>query len=327
MDDLTKISGIGAATAKKLVAGGIDSFAKLAAATPAQIEDLRISGDAADHQKLIAAAAELAPKTIDLATASDEQIAAQAAKIETARLQLAQHADSAVTAFGNLNAAKGGSHDAFAAAETAFNGAIAAVHGAVAEARALLGVPDDAPLPPALLEELASLQEMPPFVPQIEWSGATEGAAAAQAGGTISAEESDTESQFEQSGQALLFSERQEAHSFLEQVIARARAAAAAGELAEAGEFLRDNRREIQAGQVLLAEMLSGINAEIESLDQIQVTAPVEHALEVTATVDSRWRIGRNFGKTATTFEAGELGADELLSLKADPLLVVTELR
>lgn len=43
MDDLTQIHGIGAATAQKLVAAGIDSFARLAAATPHDI-DMAIDG-------------------------------------------------------------------------------------------------------------------------------------------------------------------------------------------------------------------------------------------------------------------------------------------
>ena len=325
MDDLTKITGIGSATAKKLIAAGIDSYAALAAATHERLEELKIAGGAEDHQALIKAAAELAPKPIDLNIASAEQVAAQAAKIETARLQLAQHADNAVLAFGHLKAAQGASETDFQAAEMAFNTSINAVHAAVAEARGLLGVPEDAPLPLALLEELAPLESLPPFVPSIVRSAAS--APAGQDGGaeTENAGDTDTVDQLSQAANAQLFSEQDEAHAFLADIIAKARAAAAAGELAEAGEFLRENRRELLAGQVLLAELLAGINAEIDSLDLIHATAPVEYAVEVTAKVDSRWRIGRQFTKTATVFEAGELAADELLALRADPTLVVAE--
>lgn len=330
MDDLTKISGIGPATAKKLAGAGIDTYAKLAAANHEQLEALRISGNAEEHQALIRAAAELAPKTIDLTNASADEIAAQAAKIETARVQLAQRADTAVMAFGLLKAAQGASEADFLAAETTFNDAISAVHAAVAEARALLGVPEDAPLPPALVEELSQLQALPPFVPSIvrtatEASSATAGF---NAEGESTRKDADTVEQLrEQPANAPMFTAQDEAHAFLTDVISRARAAAAAGEIAEAGEFLREHRTELRAGQALLAEMLAGVEAEIQALDLIQTTAPVEHGVEVVAKVESRWRIGRQFGKAATSFEPGELAANELEALRADPLLVVTEVR
>lgn len=389
MDDLTKITGIGAATAKKLTAAGIDSFAKLAVATPAQIEALRIAGGAADHQALISAAAALAPATIDLNTASADEIAVQAAKLETARLQLSQVADAVVLAHGEL---QGLSADAtpeeIIHAEGALARARSQVELAITDARALFGVPDDAPLPAALIEELAPLAALPPFVvpapspdvsdaspvsveatnvdgllewaagPELDFLSANAGSfdqAASAAwdfvrpkllemgrekgfGGVWAhgfrqgwfAAESPFRSvalPAHEVSTSQILTEQDQAHAFLADVIGQARSAAAAGELAEAGEYLRQHRTEIRAGQVLLAEMLAGINAEIEQLDRIQVTAPVEFGVEVVAKVDSRWRIGRQFNKTPTEFEPGELAADELELLKADPLLTVREVR
>lgn len=322
MDDLTTIAGIGAATAKKLVAGGIDSYAKLAAATHEQLEALRISGGADDHLSLIKAAADLGPAPIDLNSASAEDVAAQAAKIDSARLRLAQLADSAVLAFGTLTGLSvAGSETEFNAAQAAFDTTMATIHAAVADARALLGVSEDAPLPAALLEELAALNYLPPFVPPVT-RAPTHSSVPAPATIEVPSKEPATD---EQTSASPFTDDAADAHAFLADVIRQARSAAAAGELAEAGEYLRQHRTEIRAGQVLLAELLAGINEEIEALDQIQATAPVEYGVEVTAKVDSRWRIGRQFGKAATPFEPGELAADELEALKADPLLVVTE--
>lgn len=317
MDDLTKISGIGAATARKLSAAGIDSFAKLAAATHEQFEELKIAGGADDHLALIAAAAALAPQPLDLALASGDQIAAQAAKIEAARLQLSQLANDAVTAFDELKALSAGAPEAvFGTAQSAFDNTIARVHAAVADARALLGVPEDAPLPAALVEELRPLESLPPFVPPVVLTVESH---AEHENGAAGAETSIPHADPE-----LSLSEHEGAHAYLDNVVSRAHVMAAAGELAEAGELLRSHRTEIQAGQVLFAEFLSTLNSEIAGLDLIRVTAPVEQAVEVTAKVASRWRIGRQFTKEATLFEVGELASDELDALHADPLLTVS---
>jgi hypothetical protein len=320
MDDLTKITGIGAATAKKLVAGGIDTFAKLAAANHEQLEALKIAGDAEGHQALIKAAAEMAPKPIDLNNATPEEISAQAAKIEAARLQLAQLADAVVLAHGHLQGlAADAAPELVAAAETALANARSLIDAAIADARSLFGVPDGELLPAALLEELAPLESLPPVLRPTATLQSPEASSTGQAPGT--------EEVIEEPIVTPVFSEHDEAQGVLSDIIERARVMAAAGELAEASEFLREQRTDIRAAQVTLAEMLAGINAEIDALDLIQATAPVEHAVEVKATVDSRWRIERQFGKEPTRFEPGELAANELTALKADPMLVVTELR
>lgn len=325
MDELTKITGIGKATAAKLTAGGIDTFAKLAASNHEKLELLKIPGDAEDHQKLIAAAAALAPKTIDLNNASAEEVAAQAAKIEAARLQLAQLADAVVLAHGDLQGlAPDAAPDLIAAAQTSLDNARSQIDAAMVEARALFGVPEGEQLPAALLEELAPLDQLPalvrPPVPSPDPAEAEPAPPANKFGQDAEAED----------GQAVAEApalEQNEARAFLADVIAGARAAAAAGDVAEATEHLHVHRREILAGRVLLGELLDGINAEISALEKIQTTAPVENAVQVTATVDSRWRIGRQFSKTPTDFAPGELAADELIALKADPLLVVEEQR
>lgn len=321
MDDLTKISGIGEATAAKLAAGGIDTFAKLAASSHDQLELLKIPGNAEGHQKLITAAAELAPKPIDLNIATAEQIAAQAGKIEAARLQLSQVADAVVMAYGQLQALSiDAAPEQVSAAEQALADARSLVDAATADARALFGVPDGAQLPPALLEELAPLENLPPIVRSPAAPHQAD-AADQQLGNDLGAIAD--QASMAADGIFDMPDLHGEAQGVLEDIIAHARAAAAAGDLAEAGEYLRQQRTDIRAAQVQLAEMLAGINAEIESLDQIQVTAPVEYAVEVTAKVASRWRIGRQFTKEATIFEAGELAADELAALKADPTLIV----
>ena len=65
MDDLTKIHGIGAATAEKLVAAGIDSFSKLAATTTHEIDMAIDGGRPSAWPAWIAAAAKLATPAAD----------------------------------------------------------------------------------------------------------------------------------------------------------------------------------------------------------------------------------------------------------------------
>lgn len=56
-DDLTKINGIGPTFAKRLTEAGLDSFAKLAAASPAQVKEAAKLADwQADPKDWIAAA-------------------------------------------------------------------------------------------------------------------------------------------------------------------------------------------------------------------------------------------------------------------------------
>lgn len=59
MDDLKKIKGVGAATERKLRAAGLDSFAKVAAATPDQLKAVQIAGGQAEWAGFIAEAAKL----------------------------------------------------------------------------------------------------------------------------------------------------------------------------------------------------------------------------------------------------------------------------
>ncbi len=64
MDDLSTLKGIGAATAAKLVAAGIDTFAKLAAATPDALNVAKVAGSPKDWAAMIAEAkAKLLPPT------------------------------------------------------------------------------------------------------------------------------------------------------------------------------------------------------------------------------------------------------------------------
>ncbi|MBJ3783410.1 helix-hairpin-helix domain-containing protein [Devosia sediminis] len=322
MDELTKIKGIGNATAAKLAAGGVDTFAKLAASNHEQLELLKIPGDAEDHGKFIAAAAELVPKTIDLNNATAEEVAAQAAKIETARLQLAQLADAVVLAHGHLQGLPAdAAPELVADAQTSLHNARSLITAATKEACALLGVPLGAPLPAALLEELAPLAELPAIERPAVAKTAPPAAAEAQA--SAAPEVADAEERDRDIFADVPALEQDQAHAFLADVVDHARAAAASGEVPEAIAYLQQHRSELLVGQALLGELLEGINSEISALEEIQTTAPVERPVEVTATVDSRWRSGRQFTKAPTRFEAGELGSDELEALRGDPLLIV----
>lgn len=309
MDDLKQIHGIGAATERKLFAAGIDSFAKLAAATPDQLNSAQIAGGPDDWAKFIAEAGKLAPKApIDLATASGEEIAAQARKIEAARLQLSALADAVVLAHGNLQAiAAGAAPEAVAAAEAALAEARALVDVAVADARALFGVPEGEALPQALQEELAPLQQL----------ASIERTAADQEPAGALRERPDAE--------AHRAAMERGADTELETIIAQARTMAATGELDEALDFLRQHRADMISAQAILARVVAALDGELAELSVLQATSSVDHAVEVVAKVDTRWRIGRQFTKVPTPFEPGELGADELAALKADPLLIVTE--
>ena len=101
MDDLTKIKGIGKATAKRLVDAGIDSFAALAAATPEQFQAVeKLSGEPADWSEWVARANSLAPAAapVNLETASAEQLGDHAARIDAARAKVAAAGEAAAAA-------------------------------------------------------------------------------------------------------------------------------------------------------------------------------------------------------------------------------------
>ena len=48
-------------------------------------------------------------------------------------------------------------------------------------------------------------------------------------------------------------------------------------------------------------------------------------ALKIHATRDSRWRAGRNFGRSDTIIPLDDLSEEEITMLKADQVLVVEE--
>ena len=141
MDDLTKIKGIGPATATKLVAAGVDSFAKLAGATP----DALGSGWVADARKL-------SPAPLDLNQAAPDQVEAQAARIDEARARLS-------AAQADLDALIGPGHqsgDTPSAHEMAGHW-----HGEISAIAAMLGLqePDAGEVPAAVQALLADLSE------------------------------------------------------------------------------------------------------------------------------------------------------------------------
>lgn len=102
MDDLTKLPLIGPATAKKLVAAGIDTFAKVAGAGHADLRAVLTSATPDGLQTLQESAIGLsgAPAPVDLANATPDQVKNQAALIDAARARLA-------AAQGAIDAAKG----------------------------------------------------------------------------------------------------------------------------------------------------------------------------------------------------------------------------
>lgn len=89
MDDLTKLPLVGRATAKKLIAAGIDSFEKVARAGHADLRAVLDSANSFELQALQNAATNLMqPAPLDLAKAQDSEIAAQAARIDGAQEEI-----------------------------------------------------------------------------------------------------------------------------------------------------------------------------------------------------------------------------------------------
>lgn len=72
MDDLKKIKGVGAATERKLRAAGLDSLAKVAAATPDQLNAAEIAGGQAEWAGFIAEAGKLVSSHTTAATTDQE---------------------------------------------------------------------------------------------------------------------------------------------------------------------------------------------------------------------------------------------------------------
>lgn len=124
MDDLTRINGIGAATAEKLAAAGIKTFAKLAMETPEGLEKIKLPRGA-EPDKWIAEAKTLAhepePKQMEQHTEgaaastaakqpsagkSGEGNAASAPVISSADERAEQLIDEAVAALGAIAAAR-----------------------------------------------------------------------------------------------------------------------------------------------------------------------------------------------------------------------------
>ncbi|MBN9335632.1 helix-hairpin-helix domain-containing protein [Devosia sp.] len=104
MDDLTKIKGIGNATAKRLAGAGIVSFATLAAALPEQFQAIeKLGGSPTEWADWVAGAKALVPTPVDLSQAAPEKIDAQAALIDAARDRL----DAALARVDSLSAELG----------------------------------------------------------------------------------------------------------------------------------------------------------------------------------------------------------------------------
>lgn len=103
MDDLTSLKGIGKATVKKLRDAGIDSFAKLAAATPDQLNAAQVAGGPADWTAMIAEArdkqASAAPREL-----TAEQVNALVRAWDDARAALSSAGDNVAAIQEQLDA-------------------------------------------------------------------------------------------------------------------------------------------------------------------------------------------------------------------------------
>lgn len=108
------------------------------------------------------------------------------------------------------------------------------------------------------------------------------------------------------------------------EVLGQARQMAAVGDIDLALAHLEDERANAVLMMAMAQKVDGALSAEIARFKSLVVTAPVESPIRVVAKVPTRWRIGRQFTKEHTDFEVGELAADELEALKADPLLIVT---
>lgn len=119
MDDLTKLPLVGKSTARKLVAAGIDSFAKIGSISFEDLRTVILHAGPEELQRLREAAnalveAAAAPAPIDLGTASPAQVHDHAARIDAARSRLATaqsvihvaQDDSLVAAQAELSAAQ-----------------------------------------------------------------------------------------------------------------------------------------------------------------------------------------------------------------------------
>ena len=104
MDNLTTIKGIGKATARQLADAGIASFEALAAATPEQLVAIdKLSGSPAAFASWVSAAKALAPKPVDLNSASPDQVKDQVAKIDAARARVSAAQEAVDKAVGQIN--------------------------------------------------------------------------------------------------------------------------------------------------------------------------------------------------------------------------------
>lgn len=146
MDDLTSLKGIGKATSKKLKEAGIDSFAKLAAATPDQLNAALVSGGPDDWAAMIAEAGKVAPAAETRELTADE-VNDLVAAWDKARAEL--------NAAGEAVAAVQIKIDALApdADRSALDAELAAAHATVATAHttidALRPLPEGVRLPDA----------------------------------------------------------------------------------------------------------------------------------------------------------------------------------
>lgn len=99
MDDLTKLPLVGKASARKLVAAGFDTYAKVAGTTLAELQAIMTGAKPEDLGELQDAAKTLAPAApINLQIATPSQVNDQAALIDAAREKLKLAGDAAVTA-------------------------------------------------------------------------------------------------------------------------------------------------------------------------------------------------------------------------------------
>jgi len=344
MDDLTILKGVGRATEKKLHAAGIDSFAKLGAATPDQLNAAQVAGSPSDWAAMIAAAAEMAPAPTERQMTAEELSELVQSWVD-ARAELMAASDAVVTAQYQLDTIEAGADRSQIEAD--LDVAKELVKAVEAKIAALALLPEGVVLP-----EAKQTNEQPEIPAGSHIDGQAQSSAAAPAPGTTdeglggttaetapntaavaSAADTNTTQSDDghQEGEAgntaglaadLLAHAEQGARDQFAEVLRDARQMFGDGRQVAALALLDRHHKEALVMARVAGEFILALNNEMAAM-KAPATELVAGTVTVTGPATGRWRAGRFFTAEAQTFVPGDLTTDELTRLQADPLLTV----
>ncbi|WDR00746.1 helix-hairpin-helix domain-containing protein [Devosia sp. J2-20] len=345
MDDLTTLKGVGRATEKKLLGAGLDSFAKLAGATPDQLSAAQVAGGPSDWVAMIAAAAEMAPTPTERQMTAEELSDLVQSWVD-ARAELMAASDAVVSIHYQLDTIEAGTDRSQIEADLdVAKELVKAVEGKIA---ALAPLPEGVVLPDASqTNEQAEIPAGSHIDGQAQSSAAapTPGATDEGLGGTTAetapntaavasaADTNTTQSDDGQEGEtgnaAGLATDGLSVNQDVLDLAGLMRAAlqdqlTTALDLGgdEALDMLTKARSEVTLMAALAVEFGASLDAEIAKVST-STGERVAGTVKVTGPAAGRWRIGHYFTAEPETFAPGSLSADELTRLQADPLLTV----